>query len=214
MDIPAFLKNSTQLIYFTLGWNVITAITGISAGIYAGSMALTAFGLVNVVVIAPAGMLLWRLRNAAGKREGKPEYSANERMALFVAGIAFFLLSLYLLNESGTRLFYQWKPEVSVTGLVLAFLSVFNLPMLSLMKFRAAKTPGSGPLRVDAKRTLLCGYLALILLAGLGCNAWLGWWWADPAAVVLMVPFIAGMGWRVMEESKESSGRGAEKQNF
>jgi divalent metal cation (Fe/Co/Zn/Cd) transporter len=31
-------------------------------------------------------------------------------------------------------------------------------------------------------------------LVGLGLNAWLGWWWADPVAWLLMVPLIAWEG--------------------
>jgi divalent metal cation (Fe/Co/Zn/Cd) transporter len=37
----------------------------------------------------------------------------------------------------------------------------------------------------------ICSYLAAILLLGLGLNAWLGWWWADPVAALAMVPLIA-----------------------
>ena len=34
-------------------------------------------------------------------------------------------------------------------------------------------------------------WLSAILLAGLGLNALLGWWWADPAAALGMVPILA-----------------------
>ena len=34
----------------------------------------------------------------------------------------------------------------------------------------------------DAKQTNLCALLSAILLVGLGANAVLGWWWADPMA--------------------------------
>ena len=41
--------------------------------------------------------------------------------------------------------------------------------------------------------------LAAILLAGLALNALFHWWWADPAAALVMTPFIAKEGfeaWR------------------
>ena len=38
--------------------------------------------------------------------------------------------------------------------------------------------------------------MSAILLAGLGLNFWLGWWWADPIAGLLMVPLI---GWEGLE---------------
>jgi len=36
--------------------------------------------------------------------------------------------------------------------------------------------------------TLACSYLSFILLLGLGANATLGCWWADPVAARLMAP--------------------------
>lgn len=53
----------------------------------------------------------------------------------------------------------------------------------------------SGALVAEAKQTMVCTYLSIILLAGLGLNATLGWWWADPVAGLAMVPLIAKEGW-------------------
>ena len=57
---------------------------------------------------------------------------------------------------------------------------------------------GSGALEAEARQTRIYAYLSAILLAGLGLNAWLGWWWADPAAGLLMVPLIAWEGWETV----------------
>jgi divalent metal cation (Fe/Co/Zn/Cd) transporter len=40
--------------------------------------------------------------------------------------------------------------------------------------------------------------LSAVLLAGLGLNAWLGWWWADPVAALGMTPLIAWEGWQAV----------------
>ncbi len=40
----------------------------------------------------------------------------------------------------------------------------------------------------------VCAYLSAILLVGLGLNAWLGCWWADPLVGVAMAPIIAWEG--------------------
>jgi hypothetical protein len=34
---------------------------------------------------------------------------------------------------------------------------------------------------------MICAYLSIALLVGLLANAVLGWWWADPAAALVMV---------------------------
>ena len=49
-------------------------------------------------------------------------------------------------------------------------------------------------MHADAKQTELCTYLSAILLGGLLLNALWGWWWADPAAALIMIPIIAKEG--------------------
>jgi len=52
-------------------------------------------------------------------------------------------------------------------------------------------------MHADAKQTEFCTYLSAILLGGLLLNAFLGLWWADPLAGLLMAPIIAKRDWMV-----------------
>jgi len=73
------------------------------------------------------------------------------------------------------------------------------MPFLGWAKLRTATALGSGALRADAYETIACAWLSLTTLSGLVLNAWLGWWWADPAAALVLVPLIAREGiegWR------------------
>ena len=45
----------------------------------------------------------------------------------------------------------------------------------------------------EAGQTQLCAYLSIALLLGLGANAVLGWWWADPLAA-LAIAGVAAQG--------------------
>jgi divalent metal cation (Fe/Co/Zn/Cd) transporter len=38
----------------------------------------------------------------------------------------------------------------------------------------------------EASQTQLCAYLSVALLIGLGANALLGWWWADPITALVI----------------------------
>lgn len=44
----------------------------------------------------------------------------------------------------------------------------------------------------EANQTSLCAVLSAVLLVGLGLNALLGWWWADPGAG-LVIATLAGI---------------------
>jgi hypothetical protein len=42
---------------------------------------------------------------------------------------------------------------------------------------------------------MLCAYLLVALLLGLGANAFLGWWWADPLTALVFVAVAFKEGW-------------------
>jgi Flp pilus assembly protein TadD len=52
----------------------------------------------------------------------------------------------------------------------------------------------SAAMNADATQTEFWTWLSAILLGGLVLNALFGWWWADPASGLVMVPIIAREG--------------------
>ena len=54
------------------------------------------------------------------------------------------------------------------------------MPPLANAKARVAEELGSSATKSESRQTMLCAYLSAGLLLGLGLNALLGWWWADP----------------------------------
>jgi divalent metal cation (Fe/Co/Zn/Cd) transporter len=51
--------------------------------------------------------------------------------------------------------------------------------------------------------TLICSYLSVALLLGLGLNAAFGWWWADPIVALAMVPWLMKEGWEGISEEDD-----------
>jgi hypothetical protein len=56
------------------------------------------------------------------------------------------------------------------------------------------------------QETVACAWLSAITLAGLGLNAALGWWWADPVAGLAMIPWLVREGREVWEGEDECCG--------
>jgi divalent metal cation (Fe/Co/Zn/Cd) transporter len=161
---------------------------------------LVGFGLDSYIEVASGLVLIWRLRKH-GFDDEEEEEAAEKRAILFV-GATFFLLAMYVLYESGKKLYFQERPEESLVGIILAIVSLIVMPFLALYKKKVASEINSRALRADALETLACSYLSLTLLLGLGANALLGWWWADPVAALAMVYFLVKEGWEAIEEGR------------
>ena len=69
------------------------------------------------------------------------------------------------------------------------------MTILYVQKMTIAEKIGSRALRAEAKETLVCDLQDLTVLVGLGANFLFGWWWADPAAALGLIPFLIKEGW-------------------
>jgi divalent metal cation (Fe/Co/Zn/Cd) transporter len=117
-----------------------------------------------------------------------------EATSLKILGVLFLALALYVVYEAATSLIYKRTPEHSPIGIAVAVVSLIVMPVLARAKRSVAVRLASSAVAAD-EQTEFCTYLSAILLCGLLLNAILGWWWADPAAGLLMVPIIAKEGW-------------------
>ncbi|MDX1582950.1 MAG: cation transporter, partial [Thermoanaerobaculia bacterium] len=107
-----------------------------------------------------------------------------------LVGVTFLILAAYVSWDAVKSLWFRDAPEESMVGIVLAAVSLVVMPILVRAKRQVASAIESRALDADATQTALCTWLSAILLTGLVLNATLGWWWADPAAALVMVPII------------------------
>ena len=183
------LRRGRILEYLTIIWNLLEGIISVSAGLFAGSIALVGFGFDSFIESLSGGALLWRLHLDAPERRERAEYTS-----LKIVGISFLLLAGYVAFDAIKSLVQREPPETSYVGIVIAALSLFVMPFLARAKRQVASRLNSRALQADSRQTDLCAYLSAILLGGLLLNALFGWWWADPVAALVMVPIIAKEG--------------------
>ena len=185
-----YVRRGQRLEYFTIAYNSLEGAASIIAGLLAGSVSVLGFGLDSMIEVASGAALLWRLHHDmdTSRRE------QAERTALRTVGACFVALALYIAYESSSSLIRHVPPERSIAGIVIASASVIVMPLLARAKRRVARQIGSGAMHADSKQADFCAYLSGILLGGLLLNAFLGWWWMDPVAGLVMVPIIAKEG--------------------
>lgn len=199
-DRARWLRLGVALLRGTAAYNGLEAVVALWAGVAARSIALVGFGLDSVIELSAALVVLRRVRLEAAGASPERVATAESGVRRFVGG-TFLALAAYVTLQAAWILVTRAPPEESLPGIVLAVLSLLVMPLLALGKLRAAARIGSGALRAEAKETLACAYLSFTLLAGLGLNALLGWWWADPVAALLMVPWLVREGREQLEEA-------------
>jgi len=60
------------------------------------------------------------------------------------------------------------------------------MPLLARAKRRVGRELDSRATVHEAQQNQICAYLSVALLVGLLLNALAGWWWADPAAALVI----------------------------
>jgi len=182
-------KQALILVWIGELWNILEAGVALWAALLSSSVALLAFGLDSLIELFAGAVLIWRFSKEAS------DESLAERKALRLVGVTFFLLSGFILFQSlATLLGYSGEPQQSFPGMLITVLSALVMTILFVFKKDIAKKLSSRALRAEAHESLMCDLQDLVVIAGLGLNILLGWWWADPVMALTLVPFLVREG--------------------
>jgi divalent metal cation (Fe/Co/Zn/Cd) transporter len=174
----ALLRRGRQLEAATLAWNVIgIAVLGIAA-LRAHSVALAGFGLDSLIEIGASTVVLWELSGTG---------QARQRKALRLITGAFLALAAYLTTQTAVVLATGHHPYHSPLGIAWTAATAIAMFALAHGKNHAGQALGNPVLTTESRVTVIDGLLACAVLLGLLLNALLDWWWADPAAGLVIV---------------------------
>lgn len=207
-DVPAptrreHLARALGLEYLTVGWNIVEGVVAVSAAVLAGSVALLGFGIDSFVESASGLVMIWRLR--AERRAGSDDavLDAIEHRARKLVALSLFLLAAFVTFDAARSLWTGERPAFSLVGVVLTGISLVVMMWLARAKQRAARALGSRAMEADAFQTTACWWLSLAALVGITLNGALGWWWADPAAALVIAALIVKEGREAWEGERD-----------
>jgi divalent metal cation (Fe/Co/Zn/Cd) transporter len=173
-------RDARWLAWGGIGWHFVEFGIAVGAGLAASSIALIGFGIDSLIEAFAGFVVLWLF---TGSRIG----SANaERRAQQMIAVSFYLLAAYICVEAIRSFIGGHEPGASWVGIGLAAFTAPTMPLLAIAKRRIGHRLGSSATVQEASQTQLCAYLSVALLIGLGANALLGWWWADPIAALVI----------------------------
>jgi divalent metal cation (Fe/Co/Zn/Cd) transporter len=174
-------------------WHFVEFGIAVGAGIAAGSIALIGFGFDSLIESLAGFIIIWRF---AARRA---HLETTERRAQQLVAFSYFILVAYIAVEATRTLVLGDRPEASWVGIGLAAFTAPTMPLLARAKRQVGRRLGSAATVSEAEQNQICAYLSIALLVGLLLNALAGWWWADPAAalVIAVVALREGMeSWR------------------
>lgn len=157
----------------------------------ASSVALIGFGADSLVEGIAGGVVVWRFAANRSVSEDA-EHRAQRLIAL-----SFFLIAAYVAVDATRSLIAADHPDVSIVGIVLAAVTAVAMPPVARAKARVGAQLSSSATASEGRQNMVCAYLSVGLLLGLGVNALWGAWWLDPIVAL----GIAGVA---VKEGRES----------
>jgi divalent metal cation (Fe/Co/Zn/Cd) transporter len=182
------VRQAKLLAWGGIAYHFVEFAVALAAGIAAGSIALIGFGADSLIEALAGFVVLWLF---TGRRVGS--HTAERRAQQLIAA-SFFVLAAYVGVESVRSLIAGHEPDASWLGIGLAAFTTTTMPLLALVKRRVGNKLHSAATVKEAAQTQLCAYLSVALLIGLLANALAGWWWADPAAALVIAAVAAKEG--------------------
>ena len=189
---PEITRHVRRIQVLTLIWMTVEAPVSLGAAWMARSSALLGFGGDSAVELLSATIVFRRFYFASQQEHG-------EEKAAKIAGALLFILAAFVVLISALSLLGHVEPQPTVVGIAVLVVAGVAMPWLANQKRRLSAITGSGALRADAAESAVCGYLALIALAGLVVNSIWGVRWADPLAALALLPVIVREGWEAMK---------------
>lgn len=185
-DMSRLRSRGLWLEYASMAWMTAEAGVAITSGIIASSIALIGFGLDSVIEFFAAAVVVWQLHGGVSE--------VRETRARRLIGGTFFALAAYLTIESITDLASQHQPAQSTPGIAVTAAALVVMPLLALAKRRTGQQLSNQALIADAAESAFCAVTSAAALLGIGLNAWLQWWWADPAAGLVIAGLAVSEG--------------------
>ena len=198
------LKKAERLQIFNALYDVLEVGVSLTAGFISGSAALIGWGLDSTIEVISATTLWWRLH---GEVEGIPEeeVTKREKITLYVIAVSFLIVSCFITYDSVTKLISQETASWSTLGIIILCVSLVVNPVLIYYKRHYGHKLDNDELIADSKDTFICLYQTVAVLTGLLAARYFGWWWADPAAALLIVPYALKEGWEAFQKGRSKA---------
>ena len=199
-------QNSIRnVLYITLGLNLLVLETKFSLGLATGSLSLIADALHSFSDSASNIMGLVAMRLANPQPDWDHPYGHSKFESLGALAIAGFLAvaGIEILGTALERLFSSADSEpvrVSNLSLILMIGVLFINIAVALYEAQQGKALNSKLLQADARHTLSDVWVTVVILAGMW-GVRIGWGWIDIVLAFLVAGLVFWSAWEVIQDN-------------
>jgi len=187
------------LALFTIFYNLMEGLISISFGISDEALTLFGFGVDSFIeVMSGVGILAMVLRIRQNPDTPRSQF---EKTALRITGASFYLLALGLAATAMYNLFTMHKPETTLPGLIISFISIAVMWLLVINKRKVGRALKSQPILSDANCTMVCIYMSVILLASSLIYEFTGFGFVDSLGALGLIYFSYSEGREAFEKA-------------
>jgi len=187
------------LALFTIFYNLMEGLISISFGISDEALTLFGFGVDSFIeVMSGIGILAMVLRIRQNPDTPRSQF---EKTALRITGASFYLLALGLAATAMYNLFTMHKPETTLPGLIISFISIAVMWLLVINKRKVGRALKSQPILSDANCTMVCIYMSVTLLASSLIYEFTGFGFVDSLGALGLIYFSYSEGREAFEKA-------------
>jgi cation diffusion facilitator family transporter len=194
-----------NVLYITLGLNLLVLETKFSLGLATGSLSLLADALHSLSDSASNILGLIAMRLANPKPDWDHPYGHSKFESLGALGIAGFLTvaGIEILDSAVKRLFFSGDSEsIEVSNLSLVMMIAVLIINIGVAVYEAktGKALNSKLLQADARHTLSDVWVTVVLLLGMW-GIRLGFGWLDIVLAFLVAGLVFWSAWEVIRDN-------------
>ena len=175
------MNSTKRLIVFTIAYNLVEGCFAIFFGVEENSTTLLSFGLDSFIEIFASAVALIGLSKLVILSEEKAEK---------LIAYSFLILIVFIVFKSTYDLINVNKPDSSFYGVILAFVSILIEGPLGYKKLKMGRKLNNPVIIAEAKETLFCLNLSILVILGVGLNFLFGLWYFDLIAAIFMIPWL------------------------
>lgn len=168
---------------FSVAWTVVSSSLAIALGVRSDTAVLVAFGAIGVVDAVGSLALVYHFAHSLRHDQFSEKLEA---LAHRVVLTGLFLVGCAAVLGGLVRLMIAERSGGSNAALAFAAVSFVALIVFSRQKQRVARRISSNALLSDGHLSAVGAMQAGVALAGIAISRWLGWYWADAAATILI----------------------------